>query len=46
MLIDPKKFEEKKDLVMEQELLEKQSVFSTEWESWISTKTQLGKGKN
>jgi len=44
--VDPKKFEEKKDLIIEQYLMEKQFVFSTEWESWISTKTQLGKGKS
>ncbi|MBW2250930.1 MAG: peptidyl-prolyl cis-trans isomerase [Deltaproteobacteria bacterium] len=44
--VDPKKFEEKKDLIMEQYLLEKQFVFSTEWESWICTKTQLGKSKS
>ncbi|MGR3293680.1 MAG: hypothetical protein ACUZ9M_06675 [Candidatus Scalindua sp.] len=44
--VDPKKFEEKKDLIMEQYLLEKQFVFSTEWESWIGTKTQLGKSRS
>ncbi|NOR65305.1 MAG: hypothetical protein GQ468_04745 [Candidatus Scalindua sp.] len=44
--VDPKKFEEKKDLIMEQYRLEKQFVFSTEWETWISTKTHLGKGKS
>jgi len=44
--IDPKKFEGKRDLIMEQYLLEKQFVFSTEWESWIGTKTQLGKSKS
>jgi hypothetical protein len=43
--VDPKKFEEKRDLIMEQYLLEKQFVFSTEWETWIGTKTQLGKSK-
>ena len=44
--VDPKDFEEKRDLIMEQYLLEKQFVFSTEWESWIGTKTQLGKSKS
>ena len=44
--VDPKSFEEKRDLIMEQYLLEKQFVFSTEWESWIGTKTQLGKSKS
>ncbi len=44
--VDPKRFEEKKDLIMEQYLMEKQFVFSAEWESWISTKTQLGKSKS
>jgi len=44
--VDPGKFEEKKDVIMEQYLMEKQFVFSTEWESWISTKTQLGKSKS
>jgi parvulin-like peptidyl-prolyl isomerase len=43
--VDPKGFEEKRDLIMEQYLLEKQFGFSTEWESWIGTKTQLGKSK-
>ncbi len=43
--VDPKKFEEKKDLIMEQYLMEKQLVSSTEWESWIGTKTRLGKSK-
>ncbi|MCP4253562.1 MAG: hypothetical protein GY775_09150 [Candidatus Scalindua sp.] len=43
---DPKGFEEKRDLIIEQYLLEKQFVFSTEWESWIGTKTQLGKSKS
>ena len=44
--VDPKKFEEEKDVIMEQYLMEKQFVFSAEWESWISTKTQLGKSKS
>jgi len=44
--VDPKSFEEKRDLITEQYLLEKQFVFSTEWESWIGTKTQLGKSKS
>ncbi len=44
--VDPKKFEGEKDLIMEQYLLEKQFVFSSEWESWIGTKTRLGKGKS
>ncbi len=44
--VDPKRFEEKRDLITEQYLLEKQFVFSTEWESWIGTKTQLGKSKS
>lgn len=44
--VDPKEFEEKKDAIMEQYLMEKQFVFSSEWESWISTKTQLGKSKS
>ncbi|MHC4139323.1 MAG: hypothetical protein ACYSR1_05650, partial [Planctomycetota bacterium] len=44
--VDPKKFEEEKDVIMERYLMEKQFVFSAEWESWISTKTQLGKGKS
>ena len=44
--VDPKKFEEEKDVIMERYLMEKQFVFSSEWESWISTKTQLGKSKS
>ncbi len=44
--VDPKKFEAEKDLIIEQYLMEKQFVFSTEWESWISTKTRLGKSKS
>jgi len=44
--VDSKKFEEEKDVIMEQYLMEKQFVFSSEWESWISTKTQLGKSKS
>jgi hypothetical protein len=44
--VDPKNFDEKRDLLIEQYLLEKQFVFSTEWESWIGTKTQLGKSKS
>ncbi|GAX61766.1 parvulin-like peptidyl-prolyl isomerase [Candidatus Scalindua japonica] len=44
--VDPKEFEEKKDEIMQQYLMEKQFAFSTEWESWIGTKTQLGKSKS
>lgn len=43
--VDPKKFEEVKELIMIQYLMEKQLAFITEWESWISKKTQLGKSK-
>ncbi len=44
--VDPEKFEQDKDLIMQQYLMEKQLMFSSEWESWISTKTQLGKSKS
>jgi hypothetical protein len=40
--VDPKKFEEDKDSIMQQYLMEKQLSFLSEWETWISTKTQLG----
>ncbi|MEK6766571.1 MAG: hypothetical protein AABY49_10160, partial [Planctomycetota bacterium] len=43
--VDPKKFEEDKDSIMTQYLMEKQLAFITEWESWISKKAQLGKSK-
>ena len=41
--VDPKEFEEKKDSIMAQYLMEKQLAFITEWESWVSKKAQLGK---
>ncbi|MHC4454984.1 MAG: peptidylprolyl isomerase, partial [Planctomycetota bacterium] len=41
--VDPKKFEEDKDSIMQQYLMEKQISFLSEWETWINTKTQLGK---
>jgi peptidyl-prolyl cis-trans isomerase D len=43
--VDPEKFEEDKDSIMIQYLMEKQLAFITEWESWISKKAQLGKSK-
>lgn len=43
---DPEKFEEKKDTIMQRFLIEKQLAFLTEWESWISTKTRLGKKRS
>ncbi len=42
----PEKFEEEKDTIMQKFLIEKQLAFLTEWESWISTKTQLGKKRS
>ncbi len=44
--VDPKKFEEDKDSIMRQYLMEKQLSFLSEWETWISTKTQLGKSNS
>jgi hypothetical protein len=44
--VDPKNFEVQRDLITKQYLLEKQFVFSSEWESWVGTKTQLGKSKS
>lgn len=44
--VDTKKFEDDKDSIMEQYLMEKQLSFLSEWETWISTKTQLGKGNS
>ncbi|MFQ5688174.1 MAG: SurA N-terminal domain-containing protein [Candidatus Scalindua sp.] len=44
--VDPKKFEEEKDSIMAQYLMEKQLAFITEWESWVSKKAQLGRSKN
>ena len=43
---DSEKFEEEKDLIMQKFLIEKQLAFLTEWESWISTKTRLGKKRS
>jgi hypothetical protein len=43
--VDPKKFEEEKDSIMAQYLIEKQLAFITEWESWVSKKAHLGKSK-
>ena len=43
--VDPKKFEEEKDSIMEQYLREKQLTFITEWETWIGKKARLGKSK-
>lgn len=43
--VDPKKFEDEKDSIMTQYLMEKQLTFITEWESWIGKKAQLGKSK-
>ncbi len=44
--VDLKKFEKDKDSIMQQYLMEKQLSFLSEWETWISTKTQLGKGNS
>ncbi len=44
--VDTKKFEEDKDSIMKQYLMEKQFSFFAEWEAWISTKTQLGKSRS
>jgi hypothetical protein len=41
--VDPGKFEEEKDSIMAQYLMEKQLTFITEWETWLGKKTQLGK---
>ena len=43
--VDPKEFEEEKDSIMAQYLMEKQLTFITEWESWIGKKALLGKRK-
>jgi hypothetical protein len=43
--VDPGKFDEEEDSIMEQYLREKQLAFITEWESWISKKALLGKRK-
>ncbi len=44
--VDLKKFEEDKDSIMQQYLMEKQLSFLSEWETWINTKTQLGKSNS
>lgn len=44
--VDPKKFEEEKDSIIAKYLIEKQLAFLSEWESWVSKKTQLGKSKS
>ncbi len=41
--VDPGKFEEEEDSIMEQYLREKQLAFITEWESWVAKRAQLGK---
>lgn len=41
--VDQGKFEEEKDSIMAQYLMEKQLTFITEWESWLGKKSQLGK---
>ena len=41
--VDPGKFEEEKDSIMAQYLMEKQLTFITEWETWLGKKSQLGK---
>jgi peptidyl-prolyl cis-trans isomerase D len=43
---DLKKFEEKKDSIMERYLFEKQLAFLSEWESQVHKKTQLGRSKS
>ncbi|HJO48447.1 MAG TPA: hypothetical protein QF625_05855, partial [Candidatus Scalindua sp.] len=43
--VDPGKFEEEEDSIIEQYLREKQLAFITEWETWIAKKAQLGKRK-
>ncbi len=43
--VDPNEFEEDKDSIMAQYLMEKQLAFMTEWESWVGKKSQLGKRK-
>jgi hypothetical protein len=43
--VDPGKFEEEEDSIMEQYLREKQLTFITEWETWIAKTAQLGKRK-
>jgi hypothetical protein len=43
---DLKKFEEKKDSIMEKYLTEKQLAFLSEWESQLHKKTRLGKSKS
>lgn len=43
---DLKKFEEKKDSIMERYLFEKQLAFLSEWESQVHKKTHLGKNKS
>jgi hypothetical protein len=43
--VDPGKFDEEEDSIMEQYLREKQLAFITEWESWIGKKALLGKRK-
>jgi len=43
--VDPGKFEEEEDSIMEQYLREKQLEFITEWETWIAKTAQLGKRK-
>ncbi len=44
--VDQKKFEGEKESIMQQYLMEKQLSFLSEWETWISTKTQLGKSNS
>ena len=41
--VDPGRFEEEKDSIMAQYLMEKQLTFITEWETWLGKKSQLGK---
>lgn len=43
---DPKKFEDEKDSITVNYLTEKQLALLSEWESWIQTKTQLGRTKS
>ena len=43
--VDPKKFQEEKESIMAQYLMEKQLAFLAEWEHWVSNKALLGKSK-
>ncbi|MCP5002884.1 MAG: hypothetical protein GY941_02890 [Planctomycetes bacterium] len=43
---DPAEYEREKETVMSKYLMEKQFAFLSEWEPWITQKTQLGKDKS